>query len=201
MFYNICSEEDVDHLIAERIRYVKSQKAENLTKEHRNSFTSSQNYVDLDLTQDSVDTEFIEEDNSDSEGGVQSMGMGECEIIDSQDKLDLWKPEHIPHASITLTEGQVLEEFMLGEKIELQGIDKHKMVEKGIDRETVESPEMSVRIAYEQEECMEEEIYNRSIPKLPKMYRAEKSVHKDGKKLEIPKINAVEIHELPKEIK
>ena len=35
---------------------------------------------------------------------------------------------------------------------------------------------MSVRIAYEQEECIEEEICNRS---LPKMYRAEERVHKD----------------------
>ena len=34
---------------------------------------------------------------------------------------------------------------------------------------------MPVRIAYEQEECIEEEICDRS---LPKMYRAEESVHK-----------------------
>ena len=34
---------------------------------------------------------------------------------------------------------------------------------------------MPVRIAYEQEECIEEEICDRS---LPKMYRAEECVHK-----------------------
>ena len=136
--------------------------------------------MDLDLTQDSVDTEFIEEGNSDSEGEVQSLGIGECEIIDSHDELDLWEPEHIPHASIKLMEGKVIEEFMLEEGIELQGIDKCRMVERGIDRETVEPPEMSVRIAYEWEGCIEEEICNRFLPVI---YRAEESVHKDEIKL------------------
>ena len=72
----------------------------------------------------------------------------------------MWELEQIPHTIVTLTEGQVLEEFML-----------------------------------------EEEICDRSLPKLPKMYRAEESVHKDEIKLETPKINTVEINELPKEIK
>ena len=49
---------------------------------------------------------------------------------------------------------------------------------------------MPVRIAYEKEGCIEEEICDRS---LPKMYRTEESVHKDEIKLEIPEINAVEI--------
>ena len=34
-----------------------------------------------------------------------------------------------------------------------------------------------------------------------KMYRAEESVHKDEIKLETPEINAVEISELPREVK
>ena len=45
------------------------------------------------------------------------MNLGECEIID---ELDLWEPEQIPHTIVTLTEGQVLEEFMLEEEIEFQ---------------------------------------------------------------------------------
>ena len=109
------------------------------------------------------------------------------------------------HTLIRLTEGQILEEVML-EEIEFQGIDKCKIVElpdkqeieRCADRETVGLPKMPVRIAYEQVECMEEEICDRS---LPKMYRAEGSVHKDEIKLEIPKINAVEISELPREVK
>ena len=36
------------------------------------------------------------------------------------------------------------------------------MVERGIDRETVDPPEMSVRIDYEQEGCIEEELCNMS---------------------------------------
>ena len=55
-----------------------------------------------------------------------------------------------------------------------------------------------MRIACEQEECIEEEICDGS---LPKMYRAEESVHKDEMKLETPAINAVEISELPREVK
>ena len=57
---------------------------------------------------------------------------------------------------------------------------------------------MPVRIVYEQEECIEEEICDRS---LPKMYRAEESVHKDEIMLETPKINKVEINEIPREVK
>ena len=118
----------------------------------------------------------------------------------------MWEPEQIPHALIRLAEGQILEEFMLEEEIEFQGIDKCKIVElrdkqeieRCIARETVGLPEMPVRIAYEQEECIEEEICNRS---LPKMYRAEENVHKDEIKLETPEINAVEISELPREVK
>ena len=48
-------------------------------------------------------------------------------------------------------------------KIELQGIDKCKMVERDMDRETVDPPEMSVRIAYEQEECIEEKNFDMSF--------------------------------------
>ena len=55
-----------------------------------------------------------------------------------------------------------------------------------------------MRIVYEQEECIEEEMCDRS---LPKVYRAEESVHINGIKLETPEINAVEISELPREVK
>ena len=73
-----------------------------------------------------------------------------------------------------------------------------QMVERDIDRETVDPPEESVRIAYEQEECIEEEIFDMSFPIL---YRAEESVHTYEIKLKTPKMNAVEINELPKEVK
>ena len=127
-------------------------------------------------------------------------------MVDSHDELDLWEPEHIPHAFIRFVEGQILGEFMLEDEIEFQGIDKCKIVElpdkqeieRCIDRGTVGSPEMPVRIACEQEEYIEGEICDWS---LPKMYRAEESVHKDEIMLETPEINAVEISEMPREVK
>ena len=57
---------------------------------------------------------------------------------------------------------------------------------------------MSMRIACEQEECIEEEICDMS---LPKSYKVEENVHKDEVQLETPKINVVEISALPREIK
>ena len=57
---------------------------------------------------------------------------------------------------------------------------------------------MPVRTACEQEECIEEEIFIRSLPELCK---AQKGIHKDDILLEIPKVNTTEISELPREIK
>ena len=79
---NIHSPPDVDQLIAERIEYAKIQKADNLAKDPyvNISSISSQNYesvnVDLDLTQDSVDTESIEESNSNSNSGRRNTIFG-----------------------------------------------------------------------------------------------------------------------------
>ena len=198
------------------------------------SITGSQNYVNpvdyesinegTDLTQDPVNTvsEFVEGKvdrcyivttiigNSNSEVEVQIQNKEECNImVDLHDEIDLCEIEQIPHAMVT--EGQILEEFMLEEEIEFQGIDKCKIVElpdeqdieKCIDIEkcAVRSSKMTVRIAYEQEESIEEENCNRSLLKLPKLYRAEENVHKDKMKIETHKINAVEISELPREVK
>ena len=149
---SICSPADVDHLIGKRNECIKSQKAENLTKEPHDNInnTSLQNYVnpvnytpinvDTDLTQDPIDTEFVEGkvDNyymkttitCDSEEEVQIQNIEEGNImVDSHDELDLWEPEQIPHAFIRFTEGQILGEFMLEEEIEFQGIAKCKIIE------------------------------------------------------------------------
>ena len=77
------------------------------------SNTSPWNYdsmnAGLDVTQEAVDTEIIEVNNSDSEEEVQILDIGECEIID---ELDFREWEQIPHVTVKLIEGQVLEEFM-----------------------------------------------------------------------------------------
>ena len=59
-------------------------------------------------------------------------------------------------------------------------------------------PDIPVRVAYEKEECIKEEI---SDMILPEMYTTEVRIHKDELKLEMPKINAVEICEMPSETK
>ena len=126
------------------------------------------------------------------------MDLDECEIID---ELDFRELEQIPHVTVKLTEGQVLEEFMLEEEIEFQEMDKC-IVElpdkQEIDREMVVLPKMPVRTACEQEECIEEEIFIRSLPELCK---AQETIHKDDIQLEMPKVNTTEISELSREIK
>ena len=116
------------------------------------------------------------------------------------DELELWELIEIP--PIRLTEGQVLEAFMLEEEIEFQEMDKcivELSNEQEIERCT--SQEMSVKMACEQEEFMKEEICNRSLPELPELYKAQDSIHKDDIQLETPKVNTMEISALPREIK
>ena len=89
---------------------------------------------------------------------------------------------------------------MLEEEIEFQDVDKCKIV-KLPDKQEIErctSLEKPVRIACEQEEFIEEEICNVS---LPKSYEVEENVHKNEVKLEMPEINVVDIKELHREIK
>ena len=226
---NIHSPADVDHLITERIEYAKSQKVENenLAKEpHVNvSITSSQNYVNpvdyesiyegTSLTQESVDTEFLEEkvDNyytatpvtfdSKEEEDTDFHRIDVCDMVELQDlpckivevdiqkfpttimdELELWESIEIPGTPIRLTEGQILEEFMLEEEIEFQGIDKCKIMELPDEQEI--------------EESIKEEVSNII---LPERYRAEESIQKDELKLETPIISKEEISELPKEVK
>ena len=73
-----------------------------------------------------------------------------------------------------------------------------------IDRKMVVLPEMPVRTACEQEECIEEEIFVRSLPELPELpelCKAQKGIHKDDIQLEITEVNTTEICKLPREIK
>ena len=103
---------------------------------------------------------------------------------------------------VKLTEGQVLEEFMLEEDIDFQERDNGKNVrlpnKQEIDEEMVVWPNIPVETPYEQEECVEMKTCNMSLPEL---YKAKESVHINEVELEISKINEVEIMELPREIK
>ena len=127
------------------------------------------------------------------------MDLCECEIID---ELDFRELEQIPQVMVKLTEGQVLEEFMVEEGIDFQERDNCKNVElpdkQEIDREMVVWPNVSVETSCEQEECVEMKTCDMSLPKL---FKAKKGVHTDEKEIKIPKINEVKIRELPNEIK
>ena len=50
------------------------------------------------------------------------------------DKIDLWELTQIPHTGMKLTEGQILEMFMLEEEIEIQDKDKCKICESPLPR-------------------------------------------------------------------
>ena len=64
-----------------------------------------------------------------------------------------------------------------------------------IDKEMVVLPDMPVETSCEQEECVEMKTCNVSLPKL---FKAKESVHTDEIELEMPKINEVEVKELPR---
>ena len=144
-FYNILdsthSQADVDHLIAERIAYAKSQEAENMTKEiHCDGSINSQNDVNyinqaigelIDSVKDERDT---------------------CLTQDSQEDFDF-----IDSVDIELIEGKVdnycIElsiPYVHGE-IDYQSIDKS---------ETTELQDVPIQVAIEQgiEECIEEVV-------------------------------------------
>ena len=81
--------------------------------------------AELEITQEAVDTWIIE--ISDSEEEIQNLALCECEIID---ELDFRELEQIPQVMVKLTDGLVLEEFMLEEDTDFQERDNCKNVAK-----------------------------------------------------------------------
>ena len=59
-------------------------------------------------------------------------------------------------------------------------------------------PYIPVETPYEQEECAEMKTCDMSLPEL---YKAKESVHINEVELGVPKVDEVEIRELPREIK
>ena len=208
MYDNTCSLAEVRCWLAKKYIQVKDQKTENENSTedpHVNVTinTSSQNYefknAELEITPEAVYTEIIEISDSDSEEEIQDLDLCECEIID---ELDFRELEQIPQVTVKLTEGQVLELFMLEEDIDFQERDNCKNVElpdeQEIHREMLVWPNMPVETSYEQKDCVEMKTCNVSLPKL---FKAKQCVHANEIKLEMPKLNEVEVRELPREIK
>ena len=85
-------------------------------------------------------------------------------------------------------------------------LQEEQEIKECIVSEPVEMLDKAIRVVEEQEieesineeQCMQEEV--RDII-LPEMYSADGKIHTDDLKLETPKINAVEISEMPSEIK
>ena len=126
---------------------------------------------------------------------VQNMPYFTVEV-DVQDLQDV--PTKIID-ELELSDIHLIEKYILDkEEIEAQEMEEC-IVElpdkQEIDREMVVLAEMPVRMACEQEDCIEEEIFIRSLPELCK---AQKGVHKGDIQLETPKVNTTEISELPR---
>ena len=162
MFDNIHIPGDVDHLIAERIAYVKNQEVENLADEN----SSSQNDVNhelIDFFKDEKDTDLTQDSQEDFDfiDGVDvSIGLIEG-------KVDNYSTEY----PIRYASGEV---------------DYHS-IDKG---ETAELQDVPIEVTNEQEieECIEEVVSDMT---LPEGYRVEMKIHTDVK-LEIPIIKSEE---------
>ena len=212
-FDSIHSPTDVNQLTAERVEYAKSQKVENENL--------MQDLIETEFAEGKIDsyyTEIMGNSDSKEEDCIDFYRIEVCDMVELQDlpcrivevdmqdfptiimdELRVVEINRNTRSPIRLAGGQVLEEFMLEEETDFQGIDKCKIAELP-DRQEIErcaSPEMSMRITCDQEECIEEEICNMS---LPKSYEVEKSVHKDEVQQETHKINVVEISTLPREM-
>ena len=140
LFDNTCSPAEVRCWLAKKYVQVKDQKAENenSTEDPHVKVTSNesqQNYefknAELEITPKAVETEIIEISNSDSEEEIQDLDLYECEIID---ELDFRELEQMPKVMVKVTEGQVLEEFILEEDIDFQEGDNCKNVECQISK-------------------------------------------------------------------
>ena len=96
---------------------------------------------------------------------MQNLDLCECEIID---ELDFRELEQILQVMIKLTEGQVLEEFMLEEDIDFQEGDNCKNAKLQSRQE----------ISVEMKTC--------DMP-LPELFKAKESVHTNEVELKMPK--------------
>ena len=162
MFYSIHSQADVERLIAKRIEFAKNQKAEKLAKDqHENiSNTNSQSSVnpvncelinlDTSLTQDLQEN--VESAQSFGvpakiiEGKIDDYSVTSQHEENIQD-IDIYDIVEMPNIPIRITDDQVIEEFMLEEEIDSQGIDECK---------TEKLQDIPIEVANEQEleECM-----------------------------------------------
>ena len=191
--------DDMDHLIAEGIEYVKNQEVESLTDENPSS-QNDVNYVNqelIDFVKDEKDIGWTQDlqENVESgksfgvptriiEGKVDDYSVTSPHEENIQD-IDIYDIVEMPNIPTRITDDQVIEEFMLEEEeIDSQGIDECK---------TEKLQDIHIKVANEQEleEHMQEEVV--SDMTLPEIYRADERIHTDVQ-LEIPIIKSEEGH-------
>ena len=103
------------------------------------------------------------------------------------------------NAGLDLTQKSAVTKSL--EEIHFSDLDECEIIDELDLWELEQIPHAVVRLVEGQvleEFILEEEICDISLPKL---FRAEESVHKDKIKLETPKINAIEINEKPREMR
>ena len=97
--------------------------------------------------------------------------------VDVQDLQDL--PTKIID-ELELSDICLIEKYILDEE-EIEFLEMDKCIVKLSNEQEIErctSPEMSVKMACEQEEFIKGEICNRSLQELPELYKAQGSIHK-----------------------
>ena len=171
MLDRIHSLADVDHLIAERIVYVKSQEAKNLIK-------------DIPYDESTVNNEPMDSVNDEKDTCLMHESKEDFDFIDDDEVPNEFIEGEVDNYSIQLSIPYVC-------KIDYQSIDKG---------ETTELQDVPIQVAIEQEieECIEKVV---SEMTLPEMFSTDVKIHTDELKLEMPKINAVEICKMPSETK
>ena len=154
MFDSIHSPQDVDHLIAERIEYVKNQEVENLTDDNSSSINSQNeiNYINQAICEP-IDSVKDEKDT--------------CLTQDSWEDFDFIGDDNV---LIELVEGKVDNYSIeypipyVHEEVDFQSIDKCETVKlQGVPTEVVNEQEI--------EACMQEEVV--SDMTLPEVYRVD----------------------------
>ena len=133
------------------------------------------------------------------------VAVGVQDIPYFTDEVDVQDLHNLPATivdELELADIHLIEQYIL-DKEEREAQEMEKCIvelpdKQEIDREMVVLPKRPEKPSCGQEECVEMKTCNMSLPNLLKV---KEGVHTDEIELEIPEMNAVEIKELPREIK
>ena len=187
-------------MIAKRIEFAKTQKAEKLAKDQHDhiSNTNLQSRVnplsyepinlDIDLQENVESVQSISIVTTSIEGKEDDYPI-QHSVISSHEEdiqdIDIYDVVEMPDIPARIADDQVIEEFILEEEeIDSQGIDEYKT-------EKLQDIPIEVADKQELEEFMQEEVV--SDMTLPEIYRVDERIHTDVH-LEIPIIKSEKGH-------